>query len=422
VKVLLVGGGGREHAIGWKIAQSPLLSMLYLIPGNPGLDHIGVRLQADPNDITAILAQSKEKSIDLVIVGPEAPLAQGLADLLEEANIPCFGPKQAAARLESSKSFMKDLCLEANIPTAKYATFTQTEPAIAYLDTLSAPFVIKADGLAAGKGVIIAQTRSGAESAISSILTGQFGGAGEKIIIEEFMEGEEASFFAICDGKTALPLIAAQDHKRAFEGDRGPNTGGMGAFSPTPAFTSEIEQQVMTQIINPTIKAMADRGTPFCGVLFAGLMLTPQGPKLIEYNVRFGDPECQVLMKRLNSDLLPVLHAAAIGKLENHSLDWSPDSVALIVMAANGYPEAYKKGTPINNIEQASNLNGITIFHAGTKIESDQLLANGGRVLNITAKASNINLALDHAYEAVDLIDWSDGFYRRDIGWRVRET
>ena len=421
MKVLLVGSGGREHALGWKIAQSPRLSKLYLVPGNPGLKALGETLPTPAHDIDAITAIAEEKSVDLVVVGPEAPLAAGLADQLHNRNIACFGPTSAATQLESSKGFMKDLCKAANIPTARYARFTAPQAAIAYLQDMTPPYVVKADGLAAGKGVVIAETHQDAVNAIKNMFDGQFGDAGQNIVIEEFLDGEEASFFVIADGVTALPLAAAQDHKRAFDGDKGPNTGGMGAYSPTPVFTPEIQLEVMQTIIEPTLHAMADAGTPFQGVLFAGLMITKDGPKLIEYNVRFGDPECQILMRRLKSDLLPVLYAAATGTLSSQTLDWSNDAAALIVMAANGYPGSYKKGSPIAGLEDAALLDGVEIFQAGTKDVDGQLLANGGRVLNITAIGPSINQALDRAYKAVEKIDWPDGFYRTDIGWRVRE-
>ncbi len=425
MKVLLVGGGGREHALGWKIAQSLQLSKLYLIPGNPGLRQLAdisiETLDIVETDIMAIADGASEKSVDLVVIGPEAPLAAGLADILAEKSIPCFGPTQDAAMLESSKCFMKDLCKAASIPTAHYGKFTDSDAAKRALDNFTAPFVIKADGLAAGKGVIIAQTRNEAEDAIDSMMAGAFGNAGEEIVIEEFMEGEEASFFVITDGKTTLPMIASQDHKRVGEGDVGPNTGGMGAYSPTPVFTPDIQAQVMTQIIEPTIAQMNSRGTPFKGVLFAGLMITADGPKLIEYNARFGDPECQVMMRRMTSDFLPVLHAAATDSLDGHTLSWSDDPCALIVMAANGYPGAYQKGSTINNLDAAASLGAVEIFHAGTKTEGDKLLSNGGRVLNITATANSVTGALDRAYEAVDLVHWPEGFCRRDIGWRARK-
>lgn len=424
MKVLLVGGGGREHALGWKMAQSSLLSKLFLIPGNPGLEQLHgpeiETLEIAETDIQAIVDAANEKSVDLVIVGPEVPLALGLADELQRKNIACFGPSQAAAKLESSKGFMKDLCAAANIPTARYGRFNNAESAQEALNDFTAPFVIKADGLAAGKGVIIAETRADAQNAITDMMRGSFGNAGHEIVIEEFLDGEEASFFVLSDGETALPMIAAQDHKRVGEGDTGPNTGGMGAYSPAEVFTDTVQQTVMNDIINPTIAEMKKRGTPFKGVLFAGLMITAQGPKLIEYNVRFGDPECQVMMRRMTSDFLPVLYAAATKSLKDHELTWSDEVCSLVVLASNGYPGPYEKGSEIRNLNAANAKEGVEVFHAGTKSDDQRLLANGGRVLNVTAMAPTINAALDQAYEAVDLIDWPEGFCRRDIGWRAR--
>ncbi len=423
MKVLLIGGGGREHALGWKIAQSPQLSRLYLIPGNPGLEQISAKyvetLAVNEGDIQAIVDLTQKKCIDLVIVGPEVPLAAGLADALSQVNIPCFGPSQAAARLESSKGFMKDLCKVHDIPTARYDRFHKSQDAIKALDDYKAPYVIKADGLAAGKGVIIAQNKIDAVTAIEDMMQGEFGEAGHEIVLEEFLEGEEASFFVITDGETILPMMAIQDHKRVGEGDIGPNTGGMGAYGPAPVFTPEIRDQTMELIINPTVKAMANAQTPFCGVLFAGLMITNEGPKLIEYNVRFGDPECQVMIRLMESDLLPVLMAAATGNLQGHDIKWSDKAGSLVVMAAHGYPGAYNKGSEIKNLSAVETMEDIVPFHAGTKIENGRLIANGGRVLNMTATGNTIKEALSKTYAAVEIVDWPDGFYRRDIGWRA---
>lgn len=421
MKVLLIGTGGREHALGWKIAQSPNLSQLFVLPANPALEQLGTVLPLVEDDSAAIVAAAQANSIDLVVIGPEAPLARGLADDLRSANIACFGPDQGAACLESSKTYMKELCAEANVPTARFGNFTDAEHAKEFLRTLPAPYVIKADGLAAGKGVIITQTLQDADQAVDDMLMGQFGAASREIVIEEFLHGEEASFFVLCDGVTALPLIAAQDHKRVGEGDTGPNTGGMGAYSPAPVFTSEIFDRTMSDIIHPTIKLMAKRGHPFVGVLFAGLMITDDGPKLIEYNVRFGDPECQVILRRMKSDLLPLLYAAATGTLDECCVDWHDHAAALIVLAANGYPGAYQKGSPIRNIEMAASIEAVEVFHAGTKLHAGQLLANGGRVLNVTATGKSVDAAIQTAYEGVDKIDWPNGFCRRDIGWRVRQ-
>ena len=421
MKILLIGSGGREHSLAWKIAQSPLVTHLAIAPGSDAMAMIGTCVALKDTDIDGITDYAVTQKIDLVIVGPEAPLAAGLGDALRADGVSCFGPSQAAAQLESSKGFVKDLCTEYGIPTARYGRFTDIDPAQDFLRTMEAPFVIKADGLAAGKGVVIAENLAEADAAIIDMLGGQFGSAGAELVIEEFMYGEEASFFALCDGETILPMIAAQDHKRVFDGDKGPNTGGMGAYSPAPVFTDEIYQMTMKKIITPTVRAMKEKGMPYVGVLFAGLMITEDGPKLIEYNARFGDPECQIMMRLLANDLVPALKAAADGVLEGVTLDWRNEAAALIVMAANGYPGAYDKGTKINGIEAAQALPDVEVFHAGTKIDDDNIRANGGRVLNITATGTTGHAAIKRAYEAVDKIDWPGGFYRRDIGWRLLE-
>lgn len=419
MRVLLVGGGGREHSLGWKIAQSPLLTRLYLAPGNPGLNLLGEPTGIPSDDIDGIVMTAKTRGIDLVVVGPEATLAAGLADRLKEAGIPCFGPSAAAAELESSKGFMKEIATAAGAPTAAFARFQEPAAAKAHLRTRNAPFVVKADGLAAGKGVFVAATLREAEDAIDSLLGGALGDAGREIIIEDYLDGEEASFFVIVDGATAVPLIAVQDHKRAFDGDKGPNTGGMGAYAPAPIFTDAVRQETMNRIIEPVIAEMARRGRPFKGVLFAGLMIGADGPKLIEFNVRFGDPECQVMMRLMKSDLLPVLHAAATGNLKAETLDWSSDACALVVMAAKGYPGAYLKGSAIYGVDRAGLCEGVVVFHAGTKLRDGALVSDGGRVLNITACGHTIRDAVERAYEGVGKIDWADGFYRRDIAWRA---
>ncbi|MCA8887525.1 MAG: phosphoribosylamine--glycine ligase [Parvularculaceae bacterium] len=419
MKVLLVGGGGREHALGWKIAQSPLLDRLYLAPGNPGLNRLGECLDIDPENIDEIVEAARSRCVDLVVVGPEAPLAAGIADQLAERSIPCFGPSAAAARLESSKAFMKDVAVAAGAPTAAYGRFRQSAPAKQFLRSQRAPYVIKADGLAAGKGVIIADTLAEADQAVDDMLAGAFGDAGAEIVIEEFLDGEEASFFVITDGVNITQMIGVQDHKRAFDGDKGPNTGGMGAYAPAPVFTDKVRENVMTRIIRPVIAEMARRGAPYKGVLFAGLMIGGNGPKLIEFNARFGDPECQVMMRLLNSDILPVLHAAATGGLHDVTLDWSKDACALVVMASKGYPGAYEKGSPITGLERAQKRDGVVVFHAGTKELGGKIVANGGRVLNVTARGRSIVQAVSRAYEAVDDIDWPEGFYRHDIAWRA---
>ncbi len=419
MKVLLVGGGGREHALGWKIAQSPLLTHLYLAPGNPGLNALGEPLAISADDLDGIVDAARSRAVDLVVVGPEAPLAAGLADRLADAGIACFGPSAEAARLESSKAFMKEVATAVGAPTAAFARFASAPQAKSYLRTRRAPYVVKADGLAAGKGVVIAASLAEAEAAVDEILGGSLGPAGREIVIEDFLDGEEASFFVVTDGETAVPLIAVQDHKRAFDGDRGPNTGGMGAYAPAAVFTDSVERLTMTRIIEPVIAEMRRRGTPFKGVLFAGLMIGADGPKLIEFNARFGDPECQVMMRLLKSDVLPLLHAAATGCLKGAALDWSHDASALVVMATKGYPGAYAKGSEIWGVEAAGAGEGVVIFHAGTSRKNGHLIAEGGRVLNISATGRTIRDAVARAYEAVDHIDWPEGFCRRDIAWRA---
>ena len=419
MKVLLIGGGGREHALGWKIAQSSLLSKLYVDPGNPGLNHIGAPVTIDWSSPRAIVAFAQENDVDLVVIGPEAPLAAGLGDTLRSAGIACFGPDRAPAQLETSKSFMKEVCAAVGAPTADYGSFTEAAAAKTFLRQQTAPYVIKADGLAAGKGVVIAESLSDADEAIDAMLGGRFGEASAEIVIEEFMDGEEASFFAITDGRSILPMIAAQDHKRAFDGDKGPNTGGMGCYSPAPVFTDAVREKTMTEIIEPVVAELARRETPYVGVLYAGLMIKDGNPRLVEFNARFGDPECQIMMRLLNSDILPVLYAAATGALAGHDFQWSDDAAALVVMAANGYPEAYEKGSVIHGIDASNAKPGVVVFHAGTTKDGDNLRANGGRVLNVTATGSDIRDAIDRAYVGVSAIDWPDGFYRRDIGWRA---
>ncbi|MGV6800346.1 MAG: phosphoribosylamine--glycine ligase [bacterium] len=420
--ILLIGRGGREHALAWKISQSPFINRFYCAPGSDAISAFAECVPIDDTEIEDIAAFAAQKNIDLVVVGPEIPLAAGLTDALAQRQIPCFGPSKAAAQLESSKGFVKQLCDDYNIPTAKYGRFCEATLAKGYLKTMQPPYVIKADGLAAGKGVVIADSIQIAEIAIDDMLSGQFGTAGAEIVIEEFLQGDEASFFVLTDGEKALPLIAAQDHKRAFDGDLGPNTGGMGAYSPTPIFSEQIYQQTMDEIIRPTIAAMRDKGTPYRGVLFAGLMITEAGPKLIEYNARFGDPECQVLMRRLQSDLLPILNECAHGQLTHDHLKWSDQACALVVMAANGYPGAYKKGSEIKNTDAAEALDDVVLFHAGTKKDDYTLRANGGRVLNITATGATAQEAITKAYQAVEIIDWPDGYYRKDIGGRLLQT
>jgi len=419
VNVLLIGGGGREHALAWKLTQSPLLESLYCAPGNAGIAATAECVALDVSAHDAVATFCEEKQIGLVVVGPEAPLVAGLADHLEARGIPVFGPSKAASALEGSKGFTKDLCAEFGIPTAAYGRFADAAAAKAYLAEQDMPVVIKADGLAAGKGVVIAETRDEADTAIDACFEGAFGDAGAEVVVEEFLNGEEASFFALVDGATAMPLATAQDHKRVHDGDQGPNTGGMGAYSPAPIMTEELCARTMNEIILPTVAAMKARGMPFKGVLYAGLMIEDGAPKLIEYNVRFGDPEAQPLMMRLRSDLLPLLLATAEGRLEGLTLDWESDAALCVVMAAKGYPGAYDKGTEIKGLDAAGADPRTAIFHAGTSRDGDRILASGGRVLGVTALGADIAEAQTRAYKAVDAIDWPGGFCRRDIGWRA---
>src|SRR5690606_37138977 len=396
-----------------------LLDTLYCAPGNAGIAEVARCVPLDITDHAALAAFCREKRIDLVVVGPEAPLVAGIADDLTAAGFKVIGPSRAAAQLEGSKGFTKDLCRELGIPTAAYGRFSDAASAKAYAASQPLPVVVKADGLAAGKGVVIAETREAADAAIDACFAGTFGAAGAAVVIEECLEGEEASFFALIDGEHALPLGAAQDHKRAFDGDTGPNTGGMGAYSPAPVMTPEMSARVMAEIIRPTVTGMAARGTPYKGVLFAGLMITAERPKLIEYNVRFGDPEAQVLMLRLKSDLLAALLATVDGVLGSFDLRWHDDAALTVVMAAKGYPGTPVKGTEIRGLEEAAMVPGVEIFHAGTRRDGTRLLANGGRVLNVAARGRTVSEARDRVYEAISRIDWPEGFYRRDIGWRA---
>jgi phosphoribosylamine--glycine ligase len=421
MKVLVVGGGGREHALCWKLAQSPLLTKLWCAPGNAGIADVAECVPVGAEDIPALVEFARDHGVELVVAGPEAPLTLGLADACRAAGIPCFGPSQQAAALEGSKTFTKQVADAAGAPTAAWARFEDADAARAYIRAQGAPIVVKADGLAAGKGVVVAATVEEAEAAIAEIMEDRVhGSAGASVVIEECLIGEEASFFALCDGTVALPLAAAQDHKRVGDGDTGPNTGGMGAYSPAPAFTPAIEAEVMERIINPCLAEMAARGTPFTGVLFAGLMLTAQGPKLIEFNVRFGDPECQTLMLRLHSDLLPLLLAAAQGSLAGHHAEWRDDHAMVVVMATRGYPGAYAKGSRINGLDAAAAIPDAFVFHAGTVAGEDgAVLASGGRVLGVSARAATLAEARTTAYAAVAAIDWPEGFCRQDIGWRA---
>ncbi len=419
MNVLLIGSGGREHALAWALSASPLLSKLYCAPGNAGIAEVAECIALDIGDHDAILAFCDTHQIGFVIIGPEGPLVAGLGDALAQARIKHFGPSMAAAQLEGSKGFTKDLCREHGIPTAAYGRFTAASEAKAHVAGCPLPVVVKADGLASGKGVVIAQTRDEAFAAIDACFSGAFGDAGAEVVIEDFLEGEEASFFALCDGKHALALATAQDYKRVGDGDVGPNTGGMGAISPAPVMTPSLIERVMADIIRPTVAAMAARETPFKGVLYAGLMITSSGPKLIEYNVRFGDPETQVLMMRLKSDLLSALIATAEGVLDAFDVRWSSDVALTVVMAAAGYPGQAVKGTEIKGLDRAKRIDGVEIFHAGTRRDGARLLADGGRVLNVTARGQTIAEAQAHAYAAIAEIDWPEGFCRKDIGWRA---
>ncbi len=420
MRILVVGSGGREHALCWSIGASPLCDKLYCAPGNAGIAREAECVPIAADDLDGIVRFATENRIDFVVVGPEAPLVLGLVDRLEAAGIKAFGPSQQAAALEGSKGFAKDFCAKYRIPTGAYGRFSQRDAAHAYVKEKGAPIVVKADGLAAGKGVTVAMTEEEALAAIDeAMVENRFGIAGAEVVIEDYLEGEEASFFALCDGLHALPLGAAQDHKRVGEEDTGPNTGGMGAYSPAPVITRMMTEAIMSTIIRPTVAGMAKEGRPFKGVLFAGLMITRQGPKLIEFNVRFGDPECQVLLPRLKSDLLPALVAARDGGLGNFDLRWHDEAALCVVMAANGYPGDYEKGTEIRNLDGAEAMPGVTIFHAGTRAEGGRVIATGGRVLGVTATAKTIAAAQKAAYRAVDAINWPGGFCRRDIGWRA---
>ncbi len=421
MNILLLGSGGREHALAWKMAASPLIDRLFCAPGNAGIAREAECVALDIADHAAVIRFCRNNSIDLVVVGPETPLCAGIVDDLEAAGIKAFGPSRVAAQLEGSKGFTKDLCRANCIPTAAYERLRDVAAAKTYARDRGAPIVVKADGLAAGKGVIVAESLTEAEAAIDMILGGSLGEAGAELVIEEFLDGEEASFFALCDGITALPLASAQDHKRAFDGDKGPNTGGMGAYSPAPIVDDAMSARVMDEIVLPTLRAMQALGAPYKGVLYAGLMLTAEGPKLIEYNVRFGDPETQVLMPRLMSDLVPALLASRDGTLKSFDLRWYPDAALTVVMAARGYPGSYERGSVIKGLDDAAAVEGVEIFHAGTKAEGDRIVANGGRVLNVSARGKNVGEARARAYEAISRIRWPEGFFRHDIGWRAVE-
>ncbi len=419
MNILILGSGGREHSLAWAVMQNPKCDRLIVAPGNAGIAQIAECAAVDIENGGAVVNFAEENAIDFVIVGPEAPLAAGVADRLREAGVLVFGPSAEAARLEASKSFTKEICDASGAPTAAYARFTEAEPAKEYIRAQGAPIVVKADGLAAGKGVIVAMDEQTALDAIDDMFGGAFGGAGAEVVIEEFMEGEEASLFVLCDGEDILSIGTAQDHKRVGEGDTGLNTGGMGAYSPAPVLSAEIEALAMDQIVRPTVAEMKRRGTPFQGVLYAGLMIKDGQPRLVEYNVRFGDPECQVLMMRLGAQAMDLMHAAAEGRLAETRVNWADDHAITVVMAAKGYPGSYEKGTVINGLGDLAEDSSNMVFHAGTKAAEGKVQAAGGRVLNVTARGETLKDARDRAYDMVEGVDWPEGFFRRDIGWRA---
>lgn len=419
MNILILGSGGREHALAWAIKQNPKCDRLIAAPGNAGMADIAECAALDIENGGAVATFVEENAVDFVVIGPEAPLAAGVADRLRSAGVLCFGPSEAAAKLEASKGFTKEICDACGAPTAAYARFTEAEPAKAYIREQGAPIVVKADGLAAGKGVIVAMDEETALAAIDDMFGGAFGGAGAEVVIEEFMEGEEASFFILSDGQNVLPVGTAQDHKRVGDGDTGPNTGGMGAYSPAPIMTDEVTRKALDEIVKPTVAEMAKRGTPYQGVLYAGFMIKDGQPRLVEYNVRFGDPECQVLMMRLGAQVLDLLLYCARGELDQAKVEWADDHAMTVVMAAGGYPGSYDKGSVIGGLEALPEDSMNMVFHAGTKEVDGKITANGGRVLNVTARGDSLKDARDRAYAMVEAIDWPEGFYRKDIGWRA---
>ena len=419
MNILILGSGGREHSLAWAVLQNPKCDKLIVAPGNAGIAQIADCATIDINDGGTVVEFAARNNIDFVIIGPEAPLAAGVGDRLREAGVLVFGPSKAAAELEASKAFTKEICDACDAPTAAYGHFTDAAAAKAYVQAQGAPIVVKADGLAAGKGVIIAETVAQAEAAIDDMFGGEFGAAGAEVVIEEFMEGEEASFFILCDGENVLPIGTAQDHKRVGDGDTGPNTGGMGAYSPAPVLTDEIAERAMAEIIRPCMAEMAKRGMPYQGVLYAGLMIKEGAPRLVEYNVRFGDPECQVLMMRLGAQVMDLMHAAAEGRLDSMRVNWANDHALTVVLAANGYPGSYQKGSVIGGLTGMAEDSSNMVFHAGTSEQDGQIVAVGGRVLNVTARGDTLAAAQQRAYAMVDQVDWPEGFCRRDIGWRA---
>ncbi|MGJ8547030.1 MAG: phosphoribosylamine--glycine ligase [Sulfitobacter sp.] len=419
MNILILGGGGREHSLAWAVMQNPKCDKLIVAPGNAGIAAIATCAKLDIENPGRVAEFAEAEAIDFVIIGPEAPLAAGVADRLRDAGLLVFGPSQAAAALEASKAFTKEICAAVNAPTAAYGHFTDAGAAKTYVRAQGAPIVVKADGLAAGKGVIIAMDLAEAEAAIDDMFGGEFGSAGAEVVIEEFMDGEEASFFVLCDGDNVLPIGTAQDHKRVGDGDTGPNTGGMGAYSPAPVLTDAIAARALDEIVKPTMAEMKRRGMPYEGVLYAGLMIKDGAPRLVEYNARFGDPECQVLMMRLGAQALDLLLACAEGKLAQTNVIWAEDHALTVVMAANGYPGAYEKGSVIKGLDALEGDSFNMVFHAGTARSEGQYTAAGGRVLNVTARGSDLAQAQARAYGMVDAIDWPEGFCRRDIGWRA---
>ncbi len=419
MNILILGSGGREHALAWAVKQNPKCDRLIAAPGNAGMADVAECAALDIMDGAAVVEFAAAQSVDFVIIGPEAPLAAGVADALRGAGILCFGPSAAAAQLEASKAFTKEICDACGAPTAGYAHFTDAAEARAYVEAQGAPIVIKADGLAAGKGVVVAMTLDEALAAVDDMLGGAYGDAGAEVVIEEFMEGEEASFFILSDGANILPVGTAQDHKRAYDGDEGPNTGGMGAYSPAPVMSDAVTERALREIVQPTVDEMARRGTPYQGVLYAGFMIKDGAPRLVEYNVRFGDPECQVLMMRLGAQALDLLLACAQGRLDRAQVNWADDHALTVVMAAKGYPGSYEKGSEITGLDAVAEDSAHMVFHAGTKMQGDHLVANGGRVLNVTARGASLAEARERAYAMIDGVDWADGFYRSDIGWRA---
>ena len=419
MKILVLGNGGREHSLIWAIAQNPKCQQIFCAPGNAGTNEIATAAYFDILDKNQVVNFCLANSIELVIIGPEAPLTEGIGDALRENGVLTFGPSKAASMLEASKTFTKEICKLKNIPTAESKTFDDLTKALHYLVSCTFPLVIKADGLAAGKGVMIAENIDAACQFVTQIFEGKFGKAGNQILIEEFLEGEEASFFVLTDGKSVLPIGSAQDHKRLLDAEKGPNTGGMGAYSPSPLITKSLEEKILKKIIKPTLSIMREKKTPFEGILYAGLMIKNNEPKLIEYNVRFGDPECQVLMRRLGAQILDAIMDCLEGRLTKSQINWANDSAIAIVMASKGYPESYKKGTVIKNISESEKIEGVKVFHAGTIKKNGEILSNGGRVLNVTCRSKNLFTAHKNVYKAVSLINWEGGFYRNDIGWRA---